>query len=376
VTRPLGLVCGTWPPARCGIGDFSASLANALAEIGRDVVVVTSTGVNADSNPKVRVLPAIDSWRPASVWRILRLLHANGCEVLNLEYPTQRYGRLSAVDLIPALARLHGLRAVTTIHEYGSYRAAGRWRVRTMVRASNAAIVTEADNLHALERAGLKTKLHHVPLAPTIEPVALAASERDALRAARGTPADSDVFAYFGLISPGKGLDTLLDALDMIPTEAPLRVWVLAGREAVEPAYRAAFDQVAPQLERLEREGRIYWSGDLSAADLSRHLSAADVAVLPYRDGASLRRTTLLAALAHGLPVISCGEKAPCGGIELVPPGDARALAEAMLRLSADGTRRRQLADDALAAAADFRWPEVARRTAEVMDAVCKAGAA
>lgn len=370
MTSPIGVVCGSWPPMRCGVADFTAQLVRELANLDREIVVVTSLGFSAEAPAHIEVLPVIRSWAPASAWQVLRLLYARGCRVMNLHYPTQRYGRWSAVDLLPALGRIHGFGVVTTVHEYVSFRALGRMRVRSMVGWSHSAIVPDPDNLRALERVGMSGKVRHVPLATTIRPVGVSALDRAALRAERGVPEGAVVFAFFGLISPGKGLDTLLDALERVPESAPLRLWVLSARAPTEPAYRAAFQEVAGRLESLEHARRLMWSGDLEADAVSRHLTAADVAVLPYADGVSLRRTTLIASLAHGLPVISCGESAPCGGIELVPPGNSAALAEAMLHLALDGGARARLAREAREAAQAFQWPEVARRTAEVLDAV------
>lgn len=62
--------------------------------------------------------------------------------------------------------------------------------------------------------------------------------------------------------------------------------------------------------ERLLRQDqdlapRIFATGELDREDLSRHIQACDLAVQPYPDGITTRRTSALAALAHGVPVIT-----------------------------------------------------------------------
>ena len=53
---------------------------------------------------------------------------------------------------------------------------------------------------------------------------------------------------------------------------------------------------------------------------MTANLLAADCAVLPYREGASLRHGSLMAALAHGLPIVSTAlVGCPCRGDEAVP---------------------------------------------------------
>jgi glycosyltransferase involved in cell wall biosynthesis len=50
---------------------------------------------------------------------------------------------------------------------------------------------------------------------------------------------------------------------------------------------------------------RIHATGPLSPKQLSRHLTACDVLLQPYPDGVTTRRTTVMASLEHGLPVIT-----------------------------------------------------------------------
>jgi len=389
VNDPIGVVCGSWPPMKCGIGDFAQRLSLELARGGHAVVAVTRRGacVDAPSGPAVsggdaRVGPTsglaveavVPGWRPWHLPRVLATLRRHAVRVVNLHYPTQRYGRFSAVDLIPRAVRFGlGVPVVTSVHEYSSFHAAGRARVRALVRGSSAAIVPDARNLEALSMdLGGRARLHHVPLAPVLEPALPPGYERESFRTSAGARSSTFVLAYLGLISPGKGVGTLLDAFERLPAALDAVLWVLADREPSEPAYEAAHRAVAPRLLALEARGRVRWTGYLEPAEMSRHLAAADLAVLPFDDGASLRRTTLIAALAHGLPVLSCGATAPAGGIEVVPAADSEALAASIARLAADPARRAALAGAARVAGAAFSWREVAAGTARVLESVAR----
>ena len=77
---------------------------------------------------------------------------------------------------------------------------------------------------------------------------------------------------------------------------------------------------------------RIHAIGEASAADISRHLNACDVMIQPYVDGVSSRRTTTMAGLAHGLPIVT-NEGAlsetlwsKSGAVMLAPAGDIRRM--------------------------------------------------
>jgi glycosyltransferase involved in cell wall biosynthesis len=94
----------------------------------------------------------------------------------------------------------------------------------------------------------------------------------------------------------------------------------------------------------------VYATGRLSAAELSRHVSACDLMLQPYQDGVSGRRTSVMTALAHGIPVVTTSGKATescwheSGAVNLSPVEDRTALPAAIRRLLADPVELRRLA--------------------------------
>jgi glycosyltransferase involved in cell wall biosynthesis len=92
---------------------------------------------------------------------------------------------------------------------------------------------------------------------------------------------------------------------------------------------------------------RIVATGSLDAARLSCHLQACDLLLQPYRDGASTRRGTLMAALAHGLPVVTTLGRlsepfwANASEVTAVASDDHAALVAAATALARDSSRRR-----------------------------------
>jgi len=114
---------------------------------------------------------------------------------------------------------------------------------------------------------------------------------------------------------------------------------------------------------------RVAAPGRLPREALSIHLQACDVAVQPYPDGVSARRTTAMAALANGVPMVSSGgaftePQWQAAGIALAPAPDPAALAAAALDLLDDAPRRRRLAG---AGAALYEREFSMRRTLAVL---------
>ncbi|MDY7041557.1 MAG: glycosyltransferase, partial [Chloroflexota bacterium] len=105
-------------------------------------------------------------------------------------------------------------------------------------------------------------------------------------------------------------------------------------------------------------------------------LLAADICVLPYRDGASFRRGSFMAALAHGRAIVSTTPRVPVPelrdeeNILLTQPDDPPALAAAISRLARDSILRQRLADGAATLAQQFTWEKIATRTLALYEAL------
>jgi glycosyltransferase involved in cell wall biosynthesis len=95
--------------------------------------------------------------------------------------------------------------------------------------------------------------------------------------------------------------------------------------------------------------GRLHASGALDHDDLSAHISACDLMLQPYPDGISTRRTSAMAALAHGRAIVTTAGSlteqlwAEIGAAMLVPAGDPVLLADAAASLLADPVGREEL---------------------------------
>ena len=115
---------------------------------------------------------------------------------------------------------------------------------------------------------------------------------------------------------------------------------------------------------------RVHWTGFLSDTRVSAFLHAADMLVMPYQDGASLRRGTLMAALAHGRPLITTFPSEPTPelvhgeNVWLIPAGNTSSLSEAVEILAGDEDLRHRLGEGAAGTARLFTWDQIAKSTA------------
>jgi glycosyltransferase involved in cell wall biosynthesis len=117
----------------------------------------------------------------------------------------------------------------------------------------------------------------------------------------------------------------------------------------------------APELQAPDGV-RIISPGWLDAETLAEHLAASDLFLSPLVDGASTRRTSIAAALQHGLPVVTTDGhltdpelRAPISGLRLAPANDRDAFAELAATVASEPAMRADLSRRARDAY-DQRW--------------------
>lgn len=431
------MLAGEFPPDRGGVGDYTARLSEALAALGVPVGVLTrrrpglpvhrtyrsgsgaSTSLNDDesidesineveasesandvvatvlSGVAVPVHARVETWDTRAWAQVCRALSRLGPRpLLHIQFQAGAFDLGGSVHLLPAIVRaaVPHARVVTTFHDFlvpYLFPKAGPLRLeanRLLARTSHAAIFTE---LADFERAGAGVRGRVVPIGSNLDPDPSPAVPRADVRRLLGTDDSTFLVGYFGFLNASKGTPTLLEAVAKLGESRPVRL-ALIGAEAgdSDPTDLGQARTVHDTIERLALGETVIRTGFLPPRDLSATLLACDALALPFRDGASARRGTLMAAVAHGMPTVStlperrpllAGPSAVWLGsgpdavairdgesMLMVPPDDPAALADALARLADDAGLRAHLAAGARAIAEHITWPRLAAETAAI----------
>jgi glycosyltransferase involved in cell wall biosynthesis len=344
-------VSGEYPPDVGGVGDYTARLRAALADRGWPSRVLTRRQV---THWDARAL----LWLPRA---------ARGARIVHIQFQAGAYDLLGDVCLMPLLVRrfLPGRRVVTTFHDTRVpylFPRAGRLRpgaLQLLARSSDAIVATDGRDIRAL--GGPSPRHHRVPIGSNVGCEPPRGYDRAAFRTHLGLTPDTLAIVYFGLLNSSKGLDLLLDAFDIVIGSRPDTRLLLIGGDvgASDPTDRATAAAIHARFQRLG--SRVLRTGWLPPADVSAHLLAGDVALLPYADGASARRGSLLACAEHGLPIVSTLPVGPevAGSLQAVAPFP-RQVADAVLRVAADSTESARLRDASCTLARQTAWPAIA----------------
>lgn len=200
----------------------------------------------------------------------------------------------------------------------------------------------------------------HLPVAANITPVSASpgvARERLGLNG-------NLVVALFGRGHPSRALDHAEAAIAALAAVHGARRLTVLNLGAGAPCVR------------LPGGVAVHNTGRLEADELSLHLWASDLVLLPFSDGVSTRRGTLMAALAHGRPVLGLRGRntdavfadAP-DAVVLTPAGDPDAFSRAAVELSCDPGRLRAIGDAGRRLyESRFDWPVLAKGVAQVLE--------
>ena len=390
----VAFVAGTYQPDRCGVAHYTACLRHQLEEIGIESIVMTT--IEPPSLADSTVKAVVQGWQMRDLSGLVRSIHSSKADLLHIQHAAGTYGFERAIFLLPLLLRLSGWRKpiVTTVHEYGwwEWQPAGipprlieslkQWGQRRgwwdredgfLLTGSEAIVTTnpEAETVMLDRLPALKSRLHRISIAANVEvaPIDRLAARRS-VRQRCGWPEDAEVLVFFGFLHPVKGLELLLEAFAEIASQfLQARLLFVGGVESL--ALRGA--EAAAYWEKLEAivcdlklGDRVQLTGYLPAAEASHCLSGADIGVLPFHHGVTLKSGSLLTLLAHGLPTIATVSATPDPNlteiVRQIPSRDRSALAAALRELLRDRSGRSRLAKRGAAFVEQFGWEAIAQQ--------------
>jgi len=330
------------PPGIDGVGEYTWHLARSLRACGVDAHIFTSTDQVGATRLEPWIHPVIPRWTGKAVVKAIASGPAFQPDWCCFQYVPQMYGHRGicwAASGVPqALRQSLKSRVATTFHEFASAGGphlkdavlAGVMRLQTgrLLVGSDLAITTCSRYADCLGPSAPRAMpVVSAPVGANIEPVPVQADEIVALRQ-RYSLDGSKVLGVFGRLSPFRNYPTAVRALELAKQQGLKTHLLLIG------CVQASNPSLFAQLQRLARslgvEAQMVVTGELSADAVSAHLRLVDVFLFPQCDGVSTRNTTVMTALAHGLPVVTYapqsgnldGYRIPYGA--LVPPGDEK----------------------------------------------------
>lgn len=356
---PSIVVVSTYPPTRCGLASYAASLMDGLtgnreSSDGLHVVRVLCEGDGYDSD--ARVVAAFDPGSPSAVTAAAARISTHDVALLQHEFGI--YGPDDGVAVTHLAASIDAP-IVTTLHTVAEEPTPARMRiVKSIAAASTRVTVTIPSAAELLvDRYGVSAhKIAEIPHGSAWdEPTA------------PDVPVDRTILLTWGLLSPPKGVQHAIAALSELRDHEPRPLYWIQGathpviRRKEGESYRLALQSLAEDLgvaDMVHFDERY-----LSTSALAGLVAAADVIVLPYEQADHISSGVLAEAIAMGKRIVATafshahdlkdGDK----GIVLVDHGDPGQIAKAVRMILEDPEH--ELAAKARKAAAPS-WESVA----------------
>jgi glycosyltransferase involved in cell wall biosynthesis len=373
--RRIALI-GNSLPRRCGIATFTTDLERAISNSGPDLQasVVAMTDHDQTYDYPASVVLQIRDDNLQEYARAAAYLNAGGFDVVCLQHEFGIFGGDAGVHILELLTRLT-MPVVTTLHTVLASPSAIQRTVTERIVAASAKVVVMADKgrelLHSVYRVPqekIEVIAHGIPDFPFVAP--------DAAKARLGFSGRS-VILTFGLLSPSKGIEVMIDAMPSILKRRPDAVYVVLGAthpNLVRDQGEAYRESLMARVRELGIEDHVVFLDQfVDQGTLLEFISMCDVYVTPYLNEAQMTSGTLAYSFGLGKPVVStpywhARELLADGRGILVPFGDAEGIGHEIAELLTDAPRRQAMRERAYAASRSMTWERTAERYMTVFE--------
>lgn len=357
----IGFV-STYPPTACGLATFTAALRAGMAEnrASEDGLGVISVGEDRFTVPRREVEFQHRNGDPTSLREAAAALNRHDLALFQHEYGI--FGGQDGAEILDMMDRLD-IPSLVTLHTVLAEPSPGQKEILEKVVEGSRGVVVMSET--AMSRLTSRyqvdpAKVHMIPH-----------GANPGLARPTLTRGSRPTVITWGLIGPGKGLETAIEAFAELKDLRPLPRYLILGE--THPKVRST--QGDSYLDGLKARARSLGLDDVVEFD-SRYLDLAtligtvrqaDIALLPYESTEQVTSGVLVEAVAAGKPVVATRfphavEMLSGGAGSLVPHGDVAAIGQALRDLLTIPGLATEMARAATVTGAALHWPVVAKQ--------------
>jgi len=364
---------GDYTPRRCGIATFTADICEAIAaEFPKTKCIVGSVNDRPEGyDYPERVRFEIEEQEIASYQRAAEFLNINNVEVLSVQHEFGIYGGPAGSHLL-ALLRDVRMPIVTTLHTVLQKPSAEQRAVMAELNALSSRFIVMAERGRDLLESVYDISPDKIDLIPH-GVIDMPFMDSNFYKDEFGVEGKT-VMLTFGLLSPNKGIEKVIEAMPAILEQHPDVVYIVLGAThpnllaAEGEKYRTMLEDLAKTLGVEDKV--IFHNRFVDLEELKEFIGAADIYLTPYLNEAQVTSGTLAYTFGAGKAIISTPYwhaqelLAEDRGL-LVPFSDSAAIAESVNEILSQPTRMTAMRKRAWKQGREMIWPVVAQRYME-----------
>jgi glycosyltransferase involved in cell wall biosynthesis len=363
----------TYPPRECGIATFTSDLIGAISsfygldlKINSKIEIIALTDLESRYNYGNEVSFEIHAQNKPDYLRAAEFLNISDVDVISVQHEFGIYGGPDGRYLLSFLENLKKP-VITTLHTILDKPTDSQKEILSKICRFSSEVVVLADKgfelltkIYGVPKSKIK-KIHHgAPDVPFMDP-----SYYKEEFNMEGHP----LILTYGLLSPDKGLDVVINALAEVVKEYPEVIYIILGethpnvKSHSGEEYRYSLKNLVDK-NHLE-ENVVFHNRFVTLKELIKYLVMADIYITPYNSEEQISSGTLSYAVACGKAIIStpywhAQELLDDGRGILVPFGDVKAIAEAIKELVKNKVKRDKIRKATYKYGRKMIWKEVA----------------
>ena len=265
----LLMISGSFPPVTCGVGDYTEKLINALSHF--DIEIELMANIDFSISQTLKIIKKINSINP---------------NIIHIQYPAEGFG----YGILPQILSLT-YKTIITLHEVSQFHLIRKlWLVPFTFRSD--LVFSTKYELDYLKKIfpWFKNKSFVIPIGSNISP---------SNSSNKNEHKNKSEIIYFGLIRPKKGIEKVLELARLLKEHNSTYTIKIIGKTFRDNS--EYFDNLINSSNDLP----VNWSINLSEKEVEMEINNHLFAYLPFPDGASERRGSLLALLTSNLLVFT-----------------------------------------------------------------------
>ncbi|MFA6169377.1 MAG: glycosyltransferase [Candidatus Margulisiibacteriota bacterium] len=366
---------GNYSPRICGIATFTTDLCEATAKLLSPRSNVFALAVNDTergySYPR-RVEFTLQRNQQSDYYEAANFINASNADVACVQHEYGIYGGWDGIYILSLISSL-SVPVVVVLHTVLKNPTPNQKKiVQEMAQRANQLVVmselavTLLQEVYAVPADKIRLLYHGTPDFTSLD---------NGHYKKRFQVEGKQTLLTFGLLSPNKGIETVIKSLPAIVKEFPKLIYVVLGKthpnviKEYGEKYRAGLVALVDELGLAEQV--IFEDRFVSLEELYAWLMAADIYITPYLNEAQIVSGTLSYAIGAGNAIIStpywyAKEMLAEGRGRLIDFADSDALAGTLRELLSDKAKLKQLRAKTYEFGRQMRWSKVAEKYLEM----------